>query len=65
MDSRCLASWTTRSGRNFWSVKLSTLNPKTKIVFTARADNLLHLLVKKLRERVSLTFTDPKMHYCC
>jgi hypothetical protein len=147
-DSRCLASWTTRSGRNFWSVKLSTLNPKTKIVFTARADNLLHLhstiitihrfqsicfkcnlsspssvcekeiyfqlaisfrivhrgvhelaalqlqitdtlwlwwkhhdfwscamlyklnasmhlLVKKLRERVSLTFTDPKMHYCC
>lgn len=25
----------------------------------------MHLLVKKLRERVTLTFTDPKMHYCC
>lgn len=25
----------------------------------------IHLLVKKLRERVTLTFTDPKMHYCC
>jgi len=138
-----MPSWTTRSGRNFWSVKLSTLNPDTKIIFTARADNLLHLhsttitihrfqsicfrcnllspssywklaisfrivhrgvhelaalqlqitdtlcdcdgnimifglvlcytrwmqastcLSKKLRERVTLTFTDPKMHYCC
>ncbi len=38
-----MPSWTTRSGRNFWSVKLSTLNPNTKIIFTARADNLLHL----------------------
>jgi hypothetical protein len=25
----------------------------------------IHLLVKKLRRRVTLTFTDPKMHYCC
>jgi hypothetical protein len=24
----------------------------------------MYLLVKKLRERVTLTFTDPKMHYC-
>ncbi len=51
-DNRYIV-WMWRKHHDFWSCAM---------LYMVNAS--MYLLVKKLRERVTLTFTDPKMHYC-